>query len=106
FGIRQAGPAELDQEALADWEARLNTEELNAAVLRMYTDPAEPTVSDGYLAENYPLYPREEGGIIPVTNLDLDAAERQAVNETGAVPTDIPLVPVTVHSGTEDGDTV
>ena len=96
----------LDQEALADWEARLNTEAWNAAVLRMYTDPAEPTVSDGYLAENYPLYPREEGGIIPVTNLDLDAAERQAVNETGAVPTDIPLVPVTVHSGTEDGDTV
>ena len=106
FGIRQAGPADLDQEALADWEARLNTEEWNAALLRMYTNPAEPTVSDGYLAENYPLYPREEGGIIPVTNLDLDAAERQAVNETGAVPTDIPLVPVTVHSGTEDGDTV
>ena len=106
FGIRQAGPVDLDQEALADWEARLNTEAWNAAVLRMYTDPAEPTVSDGYLAENYPLYPREEGGAIPVTNLDLDTAERQAVNQTGAVPTDIPLVPVTVHSGTEDGDTV
>lgn len=106
FGIRQAGPVELDQEALADWEARLNTEAWNAALLRMYTDPAEPTVSDGYLAENYPLYPREEGGAIPVTNEDFSDAARWAVNETGAVPTDIPLVPVMVHSGTEDGDTV
>ena len=107
FGIRQAAaPTPLEEAELAVWQERLNSEAWNASLLRMYTDPETMTISDDYLAARYPLYPREAGGDIPMTNWDFSEAERRAVNETGAVPTDIPPLPVFVHSGTTDGDTV